>query len=54
MTGLTVSLGVATCPRDGVDRDGLIEVADRRLYRAKNLGRNQVVSADAGAPFLGG
>ena len=44
---LTVSIGVATYPVDARDEKQLIEVADRRLYRAKQMGRNQVVSVNA-------
>ena len=39
---LTCSLGVASYPRDAEDRDSLIEMADRAMYAAKRLGRNQV------------
>jgi PleD family two-component response regulator len=31
--------------------DGLIAQADRRLYLAKNLGRNRVIATDDGAPL---
>ncbi|HEY3315273.1 MAG TPA: sensor domain-containing diguanylate cyclase [Bacillota bacterium] len=41
----TVSIGVAAFPEDGNTAEDLISVADRRLYRAKSLGRNQVVGA---------
>ena len=39
---VTISLGVATYPVDGEDAATLIESADRKLYDAKNSGRNQV------------
>ncbi|MDX1606052.1 MAG: GGDEF domain-containing protein, partial [Candidatus Competibacterales bacterium] len=42
---VTVSIGTATYPNDGQDVKTLIEKADRALYRAKNGGRNRVVSA---------
>lgn len=42
---VTVSVGVATFPDDGVHREPLFQIADQRLYRAKNLGRNQVCDA---------
>jgi diguanylate cyclase (GGDEF)-like protein len=52
---LTCSLGVATYPDDAGDRDELIELADRAMYAAKTLGRNQVRSiSDAGLPGLAG
>jgi len=39
---LTCSLGVSTFPHDAEDRDGLVAMADRAMYAAKRLGRNQV------------
>ena len=39
---VTISLGVSTFPADGKDAPTLIEAADKRLYEAKNNGRNQV------------
>ncbi|HEY6867871.1 MAG TPA: sensor domain-containing diguanylate cyclase [Candidatus Eisenbacteria bacterium] len=46
---ITISLGVATYPRDATDSLGLIRVADRALYRAKKSGRNrtQLVEGEA-------
>ena len=41
-TGVTISLGVATFPADGETAVDVIETADKRLYLAKNNGRNQV------------
>ena len=41
-TNVTISLGVSTYPFDGKDASALIEAADKRLYEAKNNGRNQV------------
>jgi diguanylate cyclase (GGDEF)-like protein len=43
---LTVSIGIATCSRDGTDYETLFEVADKRLYQAKAAGRNLVIGAD--------
>ena len=42
---LTVSIGVATFPEDGTDRDALIQSADRALYRAKQDGRDLVFAS---------
>lgn len=41
-TNVTISLGVSTFPFDGETAPILIEAADKRLYDAKNNGRNQV------------
>lgn len=37
---MTVSSGVAVFPHDAQDDIGLVKVADTRLYRAKDQGRN--------------
>lgn len=43
-SNVTISLGVSTYPQDGEVPSDLISSADKRLYRAKEGGRNQVVS----------
>ncbi|MBM7562395.1 diguanylate cyclase [Fusibacter tunisiensis] len=43
---LTVSLGIATYPKDGANEEELIEKADQALYYSKNNGRNQSTSWD--------
>jgi diguanylate cyclase (GGDEF)-like protein len=40
---VTISGGVATFPLDAGDASTLLEEADKRLYRAKEAGRNRVV-----------
>jgi diguanylate cyclase (GGDEF)-like protein len=40
---VSVSIGVATAPKDGSGLLDLISSADRRLYRAKAEGRNRVI-----------
>jgi diguanylate cyclase (GGDEF)-like protein len=52
---ITVSIGSASAPDDGTDRIALLRLADEALYRAKSLGRNQVVAIGAegvGLPAL--
>ena len=39
---LTVSVGIASCPQDGVGYEELIHKADGALYAAKRMGRNQI------------
>ena len=42
---VTVSIGVATGPEDGMTIEKLFDVADKRLYEAKRAGRNRVVGS---------
>jgi len=44
---LEISIGVATYPDHGENRDGLLDAADKAMYRAKSQGRNCVCSARA-------
>ncbi|MCP3981269.1 MAG: diguanylate cyclase [bacterium] len=46
---LTVSMGIATYPSDAIATYDLIGAADRRLYQAKQLGRNVVITDDNSA-----
>jgi diguanylate cyclase (GGDEF)-like protein len=45
VSGLSVSIGVAVCPDSGTVVDRLLLAADTALYKAKNDGRNTVVSS---------
>ena len=42
---ITISLGVACCPDQGLTGEAVIQAADRALYRAKKLGRDRVAVA---------
>lgn len=42
---LTVSVGIASCPADGVDYEELVRKSDGALYAAKRMGRNQIQAA---------
>ena len=44
---LSLSIGLASYPEDGADAQGLIGVADRRMYLAKEGGGNQISAYDA-------
>jgi len=46
---VTVSAGVACWPDDGENSDDLLHTADARLFHAKALGRNRVVSSSIAA-----
>jgi diguanylate cyclase (GGDEF)-like protein len=45
---VTVSIGVAAYPEDGMDRDALLHVADALLYKAKREGKNRVYHQESG------
>jgi len=42
---VTVSVGVALFPQMAVNRNSLVEMADKALYKAKRSGRNRVCMA---------
>jgi diguanylate cyclase (GGDEF)-like protein len=44
-SNFTVSIGIASFPRDSQNKTDLIEKADQALYAAKRKGKNRVVSA---------
>jgi len=47
---VTISVGLASSPANGHDRDELIKAADNALYAAKQAGRNRVGVSTAAAP----
>lgn len=50
---VTVSVGIALYPKDGVDSSTLLQCADMALYRAKNSGRNNYQYYSTGVAMLG-
>jgi diguanylate cyclase (GGDEF)-like protein len=49
LDNVALSLGVAVFPEHGATAEELLQAADVALYRAKNAGRNQVVTASGGS-----
>ena len=43
-TKITLSMGVANIPKDTLELNELIKIADMRLYEAKRKGKNVVVA----------
>jgi diguanylate cyclase (GGDEF)-like protein len=41
VTYITVSIGIGTLPKDGVDRETIVKNADMAMYTAKKEGKNQ-------------
>ncbi|MBI4481923.1 MAG: GGDEF domain-containing protein, partial [Acidobacteria bacterium] len=39
---LTISLGVASCPKHSLSAEGLIQKADAAMYLAKEISRNRI------------
>lgn len=46
LSGITFTAGVAIYPEDGVTLEQLMKRADERLYRAKDAGRQRIVTDD--------
>jgi len=44
--GITISIGLATCPVDDDQADNLIKTADRLLYKAKASGKNRIAAEE--------
>jgi diguanylate cyclase (GGDEF)-like protein len=44
LPSITLSMGIATYPDHGIELNGLIQVADMALYKAKEQGRDRVIS----------
>lgn len=51
---ITVSIGIAEFPKSGSSPDQIIEMADKALFRAKQLGRNRTVIAERERDRTGG
>lgn len=49
---VTISAGIAACPRDGWTADALIAAADRRLLLAKSRGRDRVEWSESELPIV--
>jgi diguanylate cyclase (GGDEF)-like protein len=47
---VTISIGAAVAPHEGVERSPLLARADERLYEAKRAGRNRVVTGSEAEP----
>lgn len=45
---VTFSAGIGSAPADSVTLEGLLIAADRRLYRAKAMGRNTIEAPGSG------
>ena len=45
---LTISIGVAACPEDGLTPETIFHCSDQRLYNGKRHGRNRIINSDSG------
>jgi diguanylate cyclase len=43
LSGVTISIGLSAYPKHGDSMEKLIKNSDEALYRAKSLGKNQVI-----------
>lgn len=53
--GVTVSIGIAEFPHDGIDAESLIKAADTAMYQSKTAGRNRVTAHEVtpGSSLIG-
>lgn len=54
LANITVTIGAASAPADGVRPAELLAACDRRLYAGKRSGRDQVVSREAHTSSVSG
>jgi GGDEF domain-containing protein len=52
LVGVTVSAGVATGPRNGIDEESLVGAADEALYASKREGRDRITLAWRDVPTV--
>ena len=43
---ITISMGIASYPTNGEDRESVLRAADRAMYAAKRAGRDHILTYD--------